>query len=209
MPAQIYLASQSPRRRDLLSQWGVSAALLLPEADEDSEALEAECVGETPLQYVSRVTRAKLGAAQGRLLRRKLSPLPILCADTTVALNGEVLGKPQSIDDAKQLLAKLSGQTHEVLTSVAVGYWDDHDQWLSLQRLSRSEVRFSNLSAQQIDRYVATKEPFGKAGGYGVQGVAALFIESINGSYSGIMGLPAYETSQLLEAVGVELVVSP
>ena len=96
-----------------------------------------------------------------------------------------------------------------MLTSVAVGYWDAHDQWLSLQRVSRSQVRFSSLSARQIDRYVATEEPFGKAGGYGIQGVAALFIDCINGSYSGIMGLPAYETSQLLEAVGVELVVSP
>ena len=209
MPAQIYLASQSPRRRDLLSRWGVSATLLLPESDEESEALEAEHEGETPLQYVSRVTRAKLSAAQARLLRRQLALMPILCADTTVALNGEILGKPRSIDDAKQLLTKLSGQTHEVLTSVAVGYWDANGQWLSLQRVSRSQVRFSSLSARQIDRYVATEEPFGKAGGYGIQGVAALFIDCINGSYSGIMGLPAYETSQLLEAVGVELVVSP
>ena len=209
MPAQIYLASQSPRRRDLLSLWGVSATLLLPESGEDVEALEAERTGETPLQYVSRVTQAKLSAAQARLLHRQLVPRPILCADTTVTLNDEILGKPRSIEDAKQLLTKLSGQTHEVLTSVAVGHWDAHDQWLSFQRLSRSLVRFSSLSARQIDRYVATEEPFGKAGGYGIQGVAALFIDCIHGSYSGIMGLPAYETGQLLEAVGVELVVSP
>jgi septum formation protein len=209
MPAQIYLASQSPRRRDLLSLWGVSATLLLPESGEDVEALEAEREGETPLQYVSRVTQAKLSAAQARLLHRQLVPRPILCADTTVTLNDEILGKPRSVEDAKQLLTKLSGQTHEVLTSVAVGHWDAHDQWLSFQRVSRSLVRFSSLSARQIDRYVATEEPFGKAGGYGIQGVAALFIDCIHGSYSGIMGLPAYETGQLLEAVGVELVVSP
>lgn len=209
MSAHVYLASQSPRRRDLLTLWGVSATLLLPDLDEDAEALEVARPNETPLRYVKRVTSAKLRAARARLARHDLAQMPILCADTTVAIDGEILGKPQSSDDARRLLARLSGQTHHVLTAVAVGHWDSRNRWLSALRVSRSQVRFSAISMVQIDRYVATGEPFGKAGAYGIQGVAALFIDQMRGSYSGIMGLPAFETGQLLEAAGVRLLVSP
>ena len=208
MPAQIYLASQSPRRRELLALWGVEASLLLPEPSEDAEALETVRPGEPPLRYVKRVTQAKLTAAAQRLARLGRPKLPILCADTTVALGDLILGKPASPDDAKRLLALLSGQTHRVLTAVSVGYWDATNQWLSRQLVSQSQVTFAALSATQIDAYVDSQEPMGKAGAYAVQGLGGLFITNIKGSYSGIMGLPAYETGQLLVQAGVALAVA-
>ena len=208
MPAQIYLASQSPRRRELLALWGVEASLLLPEPSEDAEALETVRPGEPPLRYVKRVTQAKLTAAAQRLARLGGPKLPILCADTTVALGDLILGKPASPDDAKRLLALLSGQTHRVLTAVSVGYWDATNQWLSRQLVSQSQVTFAALSATQINAYVDSQEPMGKAGAYAVQGLGGLFITNIKGSYSGIMGLPAYETGQLLVQAGVALAVA-
>ena len=208
MPAQIYLASQSPRRRELLALWGVEASLLLPEPSEDAEALETVRPGEPPLRYVKRVTQAKLTAAAQRLARLGRPKLPILCADTTVALGDLILGKPASPDDAKRLLALLSGQTHRVLTAVSVGYWDATNQWLSRQLVSQSQVTFAALSATQITAYVDSQEPMGKAGAYAVQGLGGLFITNIKGSYSGIMGLPAYETGQLLVQAGVALAVA-
>lgn len=208
MPAQIYLASQSPRRRELLALWGVEASLLLPEPSEDAEALETVRPGEPPLRYVKRVTQAKLTAAAQRLARLGGPKLPILCADTTVALGDLILGKPASPDDAKRLLALLSGQTHRVLTAVSVGYWDAPNHWLSRQLVSQSQVTFAALSATQINAYVDSQEPMGKAGAYAVQGLGGLFITNIKGSYSGIMGLPAYETGQLLVQAGVALAVA-
>jgi len=196
----IYLASQSPRRRQLLEQLGVAYQLLLPDADEDAEALEQTRPNEAPAAYVQRVTQLKLDAALQRLARRGLPAAPVLCSDTTVALGRVILGKPADPAEAASMLAQLAGRTHRVLTAVAVG--------LGAQRaqvLSRSQVRFAALDAAAIQMYVDTGEPTGKAGAYGVQGRAAAFIAHISGSYSGIMGLPLFETAQLLRRFQVRL----
>ena len=196
----LYLASQSPRRSQLLLQIGVRHELLLPNAQadiaEDVESLEAERPGEPPADYVQRVTGLKLQAAVARHARRALAPAPILCADTTVALQGCILGKPADAQDAAAMLARLSGREHEVLTALALAFGGQY--WSAL---SVSRVRFAAMTAAQIDAYVASGEPLGKAGAYGVQGLAAAHIEQIQGSYSGIMGLPLFETAQLLRAI--------
>ena len=196
-PSFIYLASQSPRRRQLLEQLGVRYELLLPDAGEDSESLERVLAGEAPARYVRRVTGLKLDAALQRLRRRRLPPAPILCSDTTVALGRTIYGKPHDDADARRMLRELAGRTHRVLTAVAVAGGRRR-----LEALSDSRVTFAPLSAAQIAAYVAGGEPAGKAGGYGVQGRAAAFIPKISGSYSGIMGLPMHETAQLLRAFG-------
>jgi len=187
----LYLASQSPRRRQLLIQIGVRHELLLPDAHEDAEALEALRRGELPADYVRRVTRAKLGAARARLGRRQ--PAPILCADTTVALGRRILGKPADAEDARATLAALSGRTHRVLSAVAL--WTGTRR---LEALSVSHVRFAPLPLAVIEAYIASGEPFGKAGAYAIQSALAGFIDHIDGSYSGIMGLPLAETAALL-----------
>jgi septum formation protein len=194
----IYLASQSPRRRQLLEQLGVRHQLLLPGPDEDAEALEAERDGELPIAYVERVTLAKLAAARKRLKARRLEAAPILCSDTTVAIGRRLLAKPIDADDARRMLAALSGRTHRVVTSVALG-------WGRQQALSTSvsRVHFAALTDEQINSYVASGEPFGKAGAYAIQSAAAGWISHIEGSYSGIMGLPLYETAQLLRQARV------
>ncbi len=194
----IYLASQSPRRAQLLAQIGVRHEPLLADVDEDAEALETEIAGELPAAYVERVTRAKLQAARLRLAARGLAAAPILCADTTVALGGRILGKPHDAADACAILRRLAGRTHQVLTAVAVA--GDGREWLAL---SRSRVRFAPLAAAEIERYVEGGEPFGKAGAYAIQGAAAAWIERIDGSCSGIMGLPLHETARLLRQAGV------
>lgn len=196
----VYLASQSPRRRDLLAQWGVRAELLLPDDPEDAEALEAVRPHEAPARYVQRVTRHKLDAAVARLIRRGLPDGPVLCADTTVALGREILGKPVSKADARRILEKLAGCRHQVLTAVAVAHRGQ--VW---QALSRSQVEFGEWSAADIRRYVDSGEPMGKAGAYGIQGLAGLWVKRISGSYTGIMGLPAFETAQVLRAAGLRL----
>ena len=193
----VYLASQSPRRRQLLEQLGVRYELLLPDAHEDSEALEEVLPGEAPARYVQRVTGLKLDAALARLERRGLAPAPILCSDTTVALGRTIYGKPQDDRDAARMLRELSGHTHRVLTAVAVQAGRKR-----LQALSDSRVRFAAMSPAQIRAYVASGEPHGKAGAYAVQGRAAAFIARIAGSYTGIMGLPLFETAQLLREAG-------
>ncbi len=197
----IYLASQSPRRSQLLDQLGVRHERLLPQADgphaEDAEALEAVRPGESPRAYVQRVTALKLDAAVARWQRRGLPAAPILCSDTTVALGREILGKPEDAAHAAEMLAALSGRTHRVLTAVALQHGDQRQLALSV-----SQVTFAPLTAAQIDAYVASGEPLGKAGSYGVQGLAAAWIPRISGSYSGIMGLPLFETAQLLRAAG-------
>ncbi|MDB5848923.1 MAG: septum formation inhibitor Maf [Rhodoferax sp.] len=195
----IYLASQSPRRSQLLTQLGVRHELLLPDADEDAEGLEAVRANEAPATYVQRVTGLKLDAAVARLQRRGLPPAPILCSDTTVALGRIIYGKPDDAKDAARMLRELAGGEHRVLTAIAV----QHKQ-RRLQALSDSRVRFADMTRPQIQRYVATGEPLGKAGAYAVQGRAASFITNIRGSYSGIMGLPMFETAQLLRTCGVE-----
>ncbi|GAA6141103.1 Maf family protein [Hydrogenophaga sp. 5NK40-0174] len=202
----IYLASQSPRRRQLLEQWNVQCELLLPgdDDDTDAEALEEVLPGESPLRYVERVTRLKLDAALARLRRRGLPPAPVLCADTTVALGREILGKPESPIDAARMLGRLSGQQHRVLTSVAVGVVRSRkDQ--AWQATSRSTVTFEALAPARIKRYVNTGEPMGKAGAYAIQGLAATWVSHMTGSYSGIMGLPAHETAKLLEQAGIRV----
>jgi len=196
----IYLASQSPRRRQLLEQLGVSCQLLLPDADEDSEALEVVLAGEAPTAYVQRVTQLKLNAAVARLKRRGLPPAPVLCSDTTVAMARRIYGKPEDERDARRMLGELAGATHRVLTAVAVQHGRKR-----LQALSVSRVAFAPISLVQIRAYVASGEPMGKAGAYAVQGRVAMFISHISGSYSGIMGLPLHETAQLLRAVGLKI----
>jgi septum formation protein len=194
----IYLASQSPRRRQLLQQIGVECELLLPLADEDAEALEDERVGELPRDYVERVTRDKLSAARARLTHRGLPEAPILCADTTVALGRRILGKPRDAAHAREMLQALSDRTHRVLTAVAVSAGRR-----SLFALSDSHVRFAAVPPDVIDAYVASGEPFGKAGAYAIQSQIAGWIAHIEGSYSGIMGLPLFETAQLLRQARV------
>ncbi len=191
----IYLASQSPRRRQLLEQLGVAHELLLPDAGEDAESLEAVLPGEAPLAYVRRVTGLKLDAALARLKRRGLPPAPVLCSDTTVALGRVIYGKPADAADAKRMLGELAGHTHRVLTAVAVGTHRRREA-----AVSESKVSFEPLTRAQVAAYVATGEPLGKAGAYAIQGRAAMHVTHISGSYSGIMGLPMHETAALLRA---------
>jgi septum formation protein len=190
----VYLASQSPRRRQLLEQMGVRYELLLAAPDEDAELLERVMPGEAPLTYVKRVTQLKLEAAVLRMQKRQLSPAPVLCADTTVAIGRNILGKPENEQDALRILKTLSGQTHRVLTAVAVA-----SGRLRLLSVSVSKVTFAPMKMSEIKAYVATGEPFGKAGAYGIQGAAARHISAIQGSYTGIMGLPIFETAELLK----------
>jgi septum formation protein len=196
MSGFIYLASQSPRRSQLLTQLGVEHRLLLPDAEEDSEALEALLPGEAPLAYVQRVTDLKLQAALARLQRRQWPLAPVLCSDTTVALGRSILGKPQDAADAARMLGRLAGRSHRVLTAIALG-----DGAHAVRACSVSRVTFAPLSVQDIAVYVASGEPMGKAGAYAVQGLAAAFIARMEGSYSGIMGLPLFETAQALRAL--------
>lgn len=197
----IYLASQSPRRQELLGQLGVRFELLLPRPDEDAEALEAELAGESAEQYVRRVTVAKAEAAHARRVAGAHAAAPILVADTTVTLDGAILGKPADVEQALDMLMCLAGRNHEVLTAIAVVDGAGH---LLSPALSRSVVRFASGSLDALRRYASTGEPLGKAGAYGIQGRAAEFIEHIDGSYSGIMGLPLFETAALLRAAHVE-----
>ena len=196
----VYLASQSPRRRQLLEQLGVRYELLLPDGSEDAEALERVLQNEAPDVYVKRVTGLKLDAASARLARRQLPPAPILCSDTTVALGRIIYGKPNDPEDAERMLTELSGRTHRVLTAVNVQ--------CGLQRfqaLSTSRVSFEPMTSHQISCYVATGEPLGKAGAYAIQGRVSMHITRIDGSYSGIMGLPLWETATLLRAAGLDI----
>jgi septum formation protein len=189
----VYLASSSPRRKQLLEQIGVRYEVLLPDAHEDVEALEAARPNEVPETYALRVTLAKLRAARERRRRRELPEAPILCADTTVALGARILGKPRDAQDAHAMLAALAGRTHRVISAVAVA-----SGRRTLRAVNVSRVRFADIPAAQIERYIASGEPFGKAGGYAIQSQIAAFVRHIEGSYSGIMGLPLYETAQLL-----------
>ena len=196
----IYLASQSPRRRQLLEQLGVRYELLLPGEDEDAEALEVVKPGEAPAAYVQRVTQLKLDAALARLKRRGLPAAPVLCSDTTVALGRVIYGKPEDAADARRMLGELAGRTHRVLTAVTIG-----SPRRRVQALSDSRVTFAAMSRSQIAAYVAGGEPMGKAGAYAVRGRAAAYITHIAGSYSGIMGLPMFETAELLRVYGFKI----
>ena len=197
---RIYLASKSPRRRDLLRQIGVNFDVLTfraGERGEDADVDETPLPGEAVERYVERLALAKAQAGMRRVLWRKLLPHPVLAADTTLEVDGEIVGKPHDAAEAHAILERLSGRRHRVLTAVAMS-----DGERTRSRLSVSEVAFRRLSEHDIRRYVATGEPFDKAGAYGIQGHAAIFIEEIRGSYSGIMGLPLFETAALLEIFG-------
>ena len=199
---KIYLASKSPRRRELLRQVGVSFELLMlrelgPRGPDVSEAV---LPNEAARDYVKRVTRDKVNFAYQSIMTRRLPPHPVLAADTTVVLDEKILGKPADPQEAADMLRALSGKTHLVMTGVAVRNQDD-----VFETLQVSEVTFAQLSEDTIAAYCATTEPYDKAGGYAVQGMAALFIENIRGSYSGIMGLPLFETAQLLQQAGIKL----
>jgi septum formation protein len=201
----IYLASQSPRRSQLLDQIGVAHQILVADAAEnaveDAESLEIALKNEAPKAYVMRVTGLKLDAAVARLKKRGLEAAPVLCADTTVAMGRVIYGKPENAADAARMLEDLSGKTHRVLTSIALAYGAGGSK--RLQALSESKVTFATMTKAQIASYVASGEPLGKAGSYAVQGRAAGMIERISGSYTGIMGLPLFETVQLLREIGM------
>jgi septum formation protein len=195
----VYLASKSPRREELLRQLGVEFATLRVreapgrERDVDEGARDAE----PPLHYVERIARTKAAVGWQRMVQRGLSPRPVLSADTEVVLDGVIFGKPKDAADAARMLTRLSNRTHQVLTAVAL-CWDQQ----MVAEISTSMVTLTDLKPEEIDRYVATGEPFDKAGAYAVQGRAASFVRRIEGSYSGVMGLPLYETAQALAGLG-------
>ncbi|HTD03173.1 MAG: Maf family protein [Pseudomonadota bacterium] len=197
---KIYLASKSPRRRELLRQIGVEFELLLlrDSPNRGPDVSETVLPGELPDAYVARVTREKADVAWQIMTMRKLPLRPVLAADTTVVIDNQILGKPQDHVEALNMLQRLSGATHTVLTSIAVHHIDG-----SLHTTQRSEVTFAALTDAQMQAYCMSPEPYDKAGGYGIQGSAARFISHISGSYSGIMGLPLFETSQLLRKAGI------
>ncbi len=192
----IYLASRSPRRRELLSQIGVRYHLLLfrERLGENPEVDETPLEGETPAAYVERMARAKAEAGWRRMLQRNLPPAPVLAADTTVALAGQILGKPKDRAEAAARLGALAGPRHEVLTGVALQNFDQVEF-----ALSTSEVLMKKLSEDEIAQYAASGEGDDKAGAYAIQGRAGRFVVELRGSYSGVMGLPLYETSALLD----------
>jgi septum formation protein len=196
---RIYLASQSPRRRELLHQIGVRFDLLLFRGTgrEDGGVDESVLSGEPVEDYVVRIARVKAAHGARLIALRRQLPRPVLAADTTVDVDGDIIGKPRDAAEATAILKRLSGRSHRVLTAVALAGWDRLEHVLSV-----SEVRFRSLDADEIRRYVAGGEPMDKAGAYGIQGRAAVFVEEIAGSHSGIMGLPLCETALLLRRFG-------
>lgn len=196
---RLYLASQSPRRRELLKQIGVNFEMLLLRSDprRNIDVDEAPMTGEQPEDYVQRVSREKAEAGYAVLRLRNLPSFPVLAADTTVTVDGKILGKPDSAEQAARMLSQLSGREHRVLSAVAIAM-NEHVEIA----LSVSTVRFIELSEERIRRYLLTHEYRDKAGAYAIQGYAGAFIEHISGSYSGVMGLPLFETVQLLQRFG-------
>jgi septum formation protein len=197
---RVYLASRSPRRRELLKQIGISFEILLLREDlrRGMDVDETPLPNEAPRDYVQRVARAKAANATLQTGRRMLPSYPVLTADTTVALDGRIFGKPADADEAARMLQALSGRRHLVLTAIAVAGGDD-----VRTALSESTVEFRELTGDEIRRYIATREPLDKAGAYAIQGRGALFVRNLNGSYSGVMGLPLFETAELLRAFRV------
>jgi septum formation protein len=198
----IYLASKSPRRQDLLRQIGVEFDVLqLREAPgRERDIDEVARGGEPPLHYVERIARTKATVGAARMRRRGLPPRAVLGADTEVILEGEMFGKPQDADDARRMLARLSGCTHEVCTAIAI-CWNNEE----IAEVVTSAVTFRTLTPEEIARYVATGEPVDKAGGYAIQGRAAAFVSRLSGSYSGVMGLPLFETAVVLARIGLSV----
>jgi len=200
MTPHIRLASKSPRRQELLRQLGVEFDLLkLREAaGRDRDVQEGARDAEPPLHYVERMARTKAAVAWSRMQQRKLPELPVLSADTEVVLDGKIFGKPTDAADAARMLSLLSGKTHEVVSAVAIRLGERTEV-----EISRSKVAFRPLTAEEIEHYVATGESDDKAGGYAIQGKAAAFITRIEGSFSGVMGLPLAETAQILARFGM------
>jgi septum formation protein len=196
---RLYLASRSPRRRELLHQMGVEFNTLVFRDGEraDVQTDETPRPDEAPLAYVERVARAKAGHGLKVIQERRMPPRPVLSADTTIEFDGAIIGKPASLDDATAILRRLSGNTHRVLTGVAVG-----EDWRTEYVVSVSDVRFRKLDDEEIRRYVLSGEPMDKAGAYGIQGRAGMFVEHLAGSFTGVMGLPVCETGQLLKRFG-------
>lgn len=200
---RIYLASRSPRRRELLRQIGVSFELLLVREDarRGRDVNESVLDGEAAADYAMRIARAKAEVAARQALQRGLRPYPTLGADTSIVLDGTIVGKPDNAQHAAEILRALSGREHEVMTAVAIGLRDRVETALSI-----STVEFRELSDDEIYGYVRFGEPYGKAGAYAIQGRAAIFVSRIAGSYSGIMGLPLAETAELLRRFDIEVV---
>ena len=199
----LYLASRSPRRQSLLAQLGIEfETLRLREAvGRERDVVEVALAQESPHAYVERIARAKAEVGWQRMQDRKLAERPVLGADTEVVLDGEIFGKPRDADDAERMLRRLSGRTHQVLTAVAIRHRDT-----SAVDVSSSRVTLRRLAASEMERYSRSGEPLDKAGAYAIQGLASAFIARIEGSYSGIVGLPLYETSMLLARVGMHVV---
>lgn len=200
--ARIHLASRSPRRRELLTQIGVAFDTLIfrDGTRADKETDETPLKNEDPLAYVQRVARAKAEHGWRCVGWRRLLAQPVLSADTTLEFEGEIIGKPLNAADAARILGRLSGRTHRVLTAVAICLDARIETTLSV-----SEVRFATLSDAEIRRYVDSGEPMDKAGAYGIQGRAGIFVEHLAGSYTGVMGLPLHETAVLLRRFGYPL----
>jgi len=196
---RLYLASRSPRRRELLAQMGVAFDTIIFRSGlrSDPQVDERPHAGEAALDYVERVARAKAEHGINLLLERRLPLRPVLSADTTLELAGAIIGKPVDEADAAAILRHLSGRTHKVLTGVAVSH-EGRTEYV----LSASEVRFRKIDDEEIRHYVMTGEPMDKAGAYGIQGRAGLFVEHMAGSYTGVMGLPVCETGELLKRFG-------
>jgi septum formation protein len=194
--SRIYLASQSPRRRELLKQIGINFEMLLLRSDprRNVDVDETPHAGEAPGDYARRVSQAKAEAGFAALKLRNLPPFPVLAADTIVTLDGKIFGKPENIGQAAEMLRQLSGREHQVFSAVAVALGGHVEV-----ALSTSTVRFAQLPDERIRRYLLTREYADKAGGYAIQGQAGAFIEHISGSYSGVMGLPLFETAELLQ----------
>lgn len=198
---EIYLASRSPRRLELLQQMGIACktVLLREEGPRSRDVDETPLASENPYIYVERMAKMKAEIGMLRARQRGLTLMPLLGADTTVVYNGTIFGKPVDAVDARRMLKLLSGTTHEVLTGVAVT-----DGRQLLHDTSVSRVRFRDITDDEIDRYIATGEPTGKAGAYAIQGFGAVFVERLEGSYSGVMGLPIFETAVLLSRFGIK-----
>lgn len=196
---RIYLASQSPRRRELLKQMGVNFEMLLLRNDprRPIDVDETPHDGEAPVDYVQRVCRAKAEAGWEAMRFRTLPSFPVLAADTTVELDGQIIGKPRDHIHAAEILRSLSGRQHRVLTAVAMAFEERCEL-----RLSITEVQFAQLDDARIHRYLLGNEAHDKAGAYGIQGQAGAFVQRIEGSYTGVMGLPLYETAELLHLFG-------
>jgi septum formation protein len=200
----IYLASRSPRRRELLKQIGVAFQLfqLREEPGRDPDVDESPGNGETPAAYVVRIARTKAEVASHYMQRRSLSQRwPVLAADTTVVCAGRIIGKPANSDDAVRILQELAGSQHEVITAIALAFNDRIET-----ALSESRVWFRDLGEEEIRRYVASGESLDKAGGYAIQGRAAAFVMRLEGSYSGVVGLPLAETAGLLAKAGIDAI---